>query len=89
VDEQVRRLTSELRAETPGAVAHYITPVSLVTVSRENLAKVGAIATIGGAIVTLHGVTNRRWQRAHTLFAFLALAVAVISFTQRALHANE
>ncbi len=52
--------------------------------TKRQLSKVGAVAAIGGGIVTLHGVTGRRWQKAHTVFAALAATVAVLSFVQGA-----
>src|SRR5664279_1643438 len=53
-----------------------------VGMNKKQLTTVGAVATIGGGIVTLHGITNRRWQKAHTAFTALALVVAAISFLQ-------
>ncbi len=45
--------------------------------SAKDLQVVGAVAVIAGAIVTLHGLTSRRWRQAHTVVVVLsALAVA-------------
>jgi hypothetical protein len=49
---------------------------------KKQLARVGAVATIGGGIVTLHGITSKRWQKAHTLFTGLAIVIGVIAFLQ-------
>jgi len=53
-----------------------------VGMTKKQLARVGAVATIGGGIVTLHGITSRRWQRAHTVFTVLAIGVGAIAFFQ-------
>ena len=50
--------------------------------NKKQLARVGAVATIGGGIVTLHGVTSRRWQKAHTVFTVLAIVVGALAFLQ-------
>jgi hypothetical protein len=50
--------------------------------TKAQLTKVGAIATIGGGIVTLHGITSRHWRRAHTLFSLAGGIVGVLSFVQ-------
>lgn len=50
--------------------------------NKKQLARVGAVATIGGGIVTLHGITSRRWQKAHTVFTGLAIVVGTIAFLQ-------
>ncbi len=50
--------------------------------NKKQLARVGAVATIGGGIVTLHGITSRRWQKAHTVFTGLAIVVGAIAFLQ-------
>ena len=46
------------------------------------LTKIGAIATIGGGIVTLHGITSGHWRRAHTLFSVVGAIVGVLAFVQ-------
>jgi hypothetical protein len=50
--------------------------------SKKNLATLGAVATIGGAVVALHGITNKRWKEGHTTFTVLAAVVALISYSQ-------
>lgn len=56
--------------------------VYAVKMNKRQLTTIGAVATIGGGIVTLHGITSRRWQKAHTAFTVLAVAVGVLSFVQ-------
>jgi hypothetical protein len=51
-----------------------------VGMNKKQLVRVGAVATIGGGIVTLHGITSRRWQRAHTVFTVLAMVVGMLAF---------
>ena len=41
------------------------------------LRRVQAIAAIGAGVVALHGLTDRSWQRYHTLFVGLGLAASV------------
>ena len=50
--------------------------------TKSQLTKVGAIATIGGGIVTLHGITSGHWRRAHTVFSIAGGIVGVLSFVQ-------
>ncbi len=50
--------------------------------TKSQLTKIGAIATIGGGIVTLHGITSGHWKRAHTLFSVAGGIVGVLSFVQ-------
>ncbi len=50
--------------------------------TKAQLTKIGAIATIGGGIVTLHGITSGHWRRAHTLFSVAGGVVGVLSFAQ-------
>lgn len=45
--------------------------------SKKDWQSIGTIATVGGAIVALHGMTNRRWQTWHTVFVALATVAAV------------
>jgi hypothetical protein len=40
-----------------------------------------AIATIGGGIVALHGITSKKWTDAHTLFTALGIAAALATFS--------
>ena len=47
--------------------------------SKKDLKVLGALATIGGAIVVIHGVTSKKWQTAHTVFTIIAVVVAVAS----------
>jgi hypothetical protein len=68
--------------ETPRSACTSSERIYAVGMNKKQLTRVGAVATIGGGIVTLHGITSRRWQRAHTAFATLALVVAAISFLQ-------
>jgi hypothetical protein len=51
--------------------------------SKGTVVALRTIAAIGGGIVTLHGVTNRRWKNGHTVFTMLAIVVAAISFSQK------
>ena len=48
--------------------------------TKSQLTKIGAIATIGGAIVTIHGTTSGHWKRAHTLFSVVAALAGVFAF---------
>lgn len=50
--------------------------------TKEQLTKIAAIATIGGGIVTLHGITSGHWKRAHTLFSVAGGVVGVLCFAQ-------
>ncbi len=50
--------------------------------NKRQLATLAAIATIGGGIVTFHGITSKRWKDGHTTFTALAVAVALISCSQ-------
>lgn len=50
--------------------------------TKAQLSKIGAIATIGGGIVTLHGITSGHWRRAHTLFSVAGGVVGILSFVQ-------
>ena len=50
--------------------------------TKRQLTRIGAIATIGGGIVTFHGVTSGHWKRAHTVFATVGGVVGVLSFLQ-------
>ena len=50
---------------------------------RKFLAKVGALATIGGGLVALHGMSSPRWKRAHAVFTILGLLASVASFAIR------
>ncbi len=50
--------------------------------TKKDLATLAAVATIGGGIVALHGVTSKRWREGHTAFTALALIVALISYSQ-------
>ena len=50
--------------------------------TKTQLTRIGAIATIGGGIVTLHGITNGHWKRAHTVFSVAGGVVGVLSFVQ-------
>ena len=46
---------------------------------KEMMEIVGTVSAVGGALVGLHGVTNRRWQIARSVFivtAAVALAIA-------------
>jgi hypothetical protein len=50
--------------------------------SKKELAALAAVATIGGGLVTLHGITSKRWKEGHTAFTALAVVVALISYSQ-------
>ena len=50
--------------------------------TKAQLTRIGAIATIGGGIVTLHGITSGHWRRAHTFFSVAGVVVGVLSFVQ-------
>ena len=50
--------------------------------TNSQLTKIGALATIGGAIVTLHGITSGHWKRAHTLFSVVGTLAGVMAFVQ-------
>jgi hypothetical protein len=45
--------------------------------SRRDAETISAIATIGGTIIALHGITSKNWSYAHTLFLALAVVGAV------------
>lgn len=49
----------------------------IVDMRKRDWDNLSLIATVGGAIVALHGITSRKWQEAHTFFLVLALAAAV------------
>ncbi len=48
--------------------------------TKSQLTKIGALATIGGAIVTLHGITSGHWKRAHTLFSVVGAFAGAPAF---------
>ena len=50
--------------------------------TKKQLTIIGAVAAVGGGLVTLHGVTSKRWQKAHTGFAVLSGLVGALSFIQ-------
>ena len=77
---ECRPTTSAPARARPGDTA--LAPIYAVEMTKRQLTRVGAIATIGGGIVTLHGVTSGRWQRAHTIFAMVGGVVGVLSFLQ-------
>lgn len=56
--------------------------VYAVRMNTRQLTTIGAVATIGGGTVMLHRITSRCWQKAHTAFTVLAVAVGVLSFVQ-------
>ena len=33
--------------------------------------RIALIAAVGGAVVTVHGVTSKKWSEAHTVFVLL------------------
>ena len=70
----VRSLECEWNAQEPLLHARPVT--------KAQLTRVGAIATIGGGIVTLHGMTSGQWRRAHTLFSVTGGVVGVLAFVQ-------
>ena len=41
----------------------------------------GVIAAIGGGIVALHGITNKKWTDAHTIFTVLGIVAALATFS--------
>ena len=45
--------------------------------NKKDLKVLGAIAAVGGAAVAIHGITSKRWQTAHTIFAVVGAAVAL------------
>ena len=47
--------------------------------TKSQLTEIGALATIGGAVVTLHGTTSGHWKRAHTLFSLVAALAGVLA----------
>ena len=49
---------------------------------KKDLATLGAVATIGGAIVALHGITSKRWKEAHTVFVVASLVVVMLTWAQ-------
>lgn len=53
-----------------------------VDMTKSQLTRIGAIATIGGGVVTLHGVTSGHWRRAHTVFATAGWVVGFLSFVE-------
>jgi hypothetical protein len=44
--------------------------------SKKDWNALAAVAAVGGAVVTIHGITTRRWQAWHTLFVVLAAVAA-------------
>ena len=53
-----------------------------VIMKKKDLATLGAVATIGGAIVALHGITSKRWKEAHTVFVVASLVVVMLTWAQ-------
>lgn len=49
--------------------------------SKKDLKALGAVATIGGAVVVVHGITSKKWQTAHTVFCVLGAVVALATLT--------
>lgn len=66
-----------LSQKTGGSAKNYTSRMT-----KKDLATLAAVATIGGGIVALHGVTSKRWREGHTAFTALALIVALISYSQ-------
>lgn len=51
-------------------------------IDKRMLEILGAVASIGGALVALHGVTNKRWQLARAVFVVGgATLAAVVRYT--------
>ena len=41
--------------------------------SKSDWKALAAVAAIGGGVVALHGITNKKWSDAHTLFTVLGI----------------
>lgn len=63
-----------VRSASPDAIQPIF--MSTATWPASSPTSLKAVAVVGGA-VTLHGITNKRWQTAHTILVVLAVAASL------------
>jgi hypothetical protein len=67
-----------LRVSTPSS-SDNTTPAEGKGVNR--MKRLGVAAAVGTAIVVIHGVTDKKWKDAHTLFTVVGAIVALASLS--------
>lgn len=52
-------------------------PEGGIPVTKKDWQIVGAVATVGGGIVAIHGITSKKWQNWHTFWTLVGIVAAM------------